>query len=379
LLRVGRVLLMTLALLTIACAAAVAWANGANDVSKGVATLVGSRLATYRQALRWGTLWTVAGAVSGLILTSAMVKTFGTALVAGQFAHSPAFPIAVAAGTFLWVFVASKTGLPVSTTHALTGAIVGTAIAAGGVGGIRWALAAKSVALPLAFSPFASALIACGTHTIVSRRLAIASRYCICARERPLVIGDVVTDGVTAARGVMLPVVVVDRTQACAEGGTLERGVRLTDAAQWIASAALSFARGLNDTPKIVALAAVAGVSVGISAPALFVAGAIAMAAGGLVAGGRVTRTLAEGVTDIDALEGLAASGVAALLVLAASVVALPVSTTHVVSGAIVGAGLRRGADTVHWRTVWNMALAWIVTLPAAAVGAAIVWEIVAR
>ena len=370
---------MMLALLTIACAAAVAGANGANDVSKGVATLVGSRLATYTQAVRWGTLWTVAGAVSGLILTTAMVKTFSTALVAGEFAGSPAFPIAVAAGTFLWVVVASKTGLPVSTTHALTGAIVGTAVAAGGIGGVRWGLAAKSVALPLAFSPFASALIAYATHAIVSRPLAIASRYCICARERPLVMAHLPTAGVTAARGLMLPVVIVETTQACAEGGTLERAVRLIDAAQWIASAALSFARGLNDTPKIAALAAVAGMSMGISAPALFIGAAIAMAAGGLIAGGRVTRTLAERVADIDPLEGLAASGVAATLVLAASVVALPVSTTHVVSGAIVGAGLRTGADAVHWGTVWNMVLAWIVTVPAAAIGAAIVWVTVAR
>src|SRR5919201_4720277 len=109
---------MMIVTLTIACAAAMAWANGANDVSKGVATLVGSQLATYVQALRWGTLWTVAGAIGGLMLTTAMVKTFSTALVVGPFARSPEFPVAVAAGAFLWVFIASKTGMPVSTTHA---------------------------------------------------------------------------------------------------------------------------------------------------------------------------------------------------------------------------------------------------------------------
>lgn len=368
---------MIVALLTIVCAAAVAWANGANDVSKGVATLVGSRLATYTQALRWGTLWTVAGAIGGLMLTTAMVRTFSTALVAGDFARSTGFPVAVATGTFLWVFIASKTGLPVSTTHALIGAIVGTAMAAGGIDAVRWWLAATSVALPLAFSPLASALITYGTHTVVSRRLAIASRYCICARERPLVISDSPASSVISVRAVMLPVVIVDETQACTESDTLQRGVRLTDGAQWIASAALSFARSLNDTPKIVALAAAAGASLGISAPSLFIAGAIVMGAGSLVAGRRVTRTLAERVTDIDPLEGLAASAVAAALVLAASVVALPVSTTHVASGAIVGAGLRAGPRAVHWRTVWNMVLAWLVTLPVSAAGASIVWTIV--
>jgi PiT family inorganic phosphate transporter len=87
-----------------------------------------------------------------------------------------------------------------------------------------------------------------------------------------------------------------------------------------------------------------------------------------------VTRTLAERVTDIDPLEGLAASGVSAGLVLAASVVALPVSTTHVASGAIVGAGLAAGSRAVHWRTVGNIVLAWFVTLPVSAAAAAIVW-----
>jgi PiT family inorganic phosphate transporter len=174
--------LMLLALLTIIGAAAVAWANGANDVSKGVATLVGSRLATYAQALRWGTLWTVAGAIGALMLTAAMLKTFSTALIAERIAHSPAFPLAVATGTFVWVLIASNRGLPVSTTHSLTGAIIGTAVAAGGIDGVHWFLAIKSVAMPLAFSPLASALIAYGTHAVVNRPLTVASRYCVCAR-----------------------------------------------------------------------------------------------------------------------------------------------------------------------------------------------------
>jgi len=371
------VLLMLLALLTVGCAAAVAWANGANDVSKGVATLVGSRLATYAIALRWGTLWTVAGAISALALTTAMVKTFSTALVSASVAHTPGFPLAVAAGTFACVAVASGTGLPVSTTHALTGAIIGTAVAAGGIDGIDWSLAATSIAMPLAFSPVASGLIAYGTYAVVNRRLTVASRYCVCAREQPLVIPDSPVAGIAAVRTIMLPVVILDQEGACADGESLNRGVRLTDAAHWSTSAALSFARGLNDTPKIVALAAAAAVSIGVAAPSLFAIGAIVIGAGSLLAGRRVTRTLAERVTDIDPLEGLAASAVAAVLVLAASVVALPVSTTHVASGAIIGAGLRSGSGAVHWRTVWSIVIAWFVTLPVSAVAAASVWLVI--
>src|SRR5262249_533966 len=150
---------MLLSLLTILCAAAVAWANGANDVSKGVATLVGSRLATYAQALRWGTLWTVAGAVSALTLTTTMLKIFSTGLVAASVGRSQALPLAVAVGASVWVLIASRTGLPVSTTHSLTGAIVGAAFAAAGVDAVRWALVFKSVAVPLAFSPLIAAVV----------------------------------------------------------------------------------------------------------------------------------------------------------------------------------------------------------------------------
>lgn len=96
------------------------------------------------------------------------------------------------------------------------------------------------------------------------------------------------------------------------------------------------------------------------------------MGLGSYLYGRRVTTTLAERVTDIDPLEGLTASTVACSLVLLASFVALPVSTTHVSTGAIVGAGLHGGAQSVHWRTVANIVAAWVVTLPVAGVLAAL-------
>ncbi|HWK10783.1 MAG TPA: inorganic phosphate transporter [Vicinamibacterales bacterium] len=369
---------MTIALLTIIAAAAVAYANGANDVSKGVGTLIGSRLASYAHGLRWGTLWTVLGANAALMLSTTMLKTFSTGLVSGALGHAAAFPLAVAIGAFVWVLIAVRTGLPVSTTHSITGAIIGAAAAAGGTEGVRWTLVLKAVALPLAFSPIAAALIAYGLHAMISRRLAAASRYCLCARQNAVILPDPQAGGVTAARALLLPIVVVDEHRACSDGATVA-GVRLTDGAHWLTSAALSFARGLNDTSKIVALAVGAAVVVGVNAPSMYVVGAIVMGAGSLLYGQRVTRTLAEHVTDIDPLEGLAASAVAAGLVLAASAVALPVSTTHVASGAIIGVGLRSGTRAIQWRTVRDMVAAWIVTLPASALAAALAWVIFSR
>jgi PiT family inorganic phosphate transporter len=140
------------------------------------------------------------------------------------------------------------------------------------------------------------------------------------------------------------------------------------DLGHWGAAAALSFARGVNDTPKIIAIGALAFAAVGASLGLAFAASAAAMAAGSYLAGRRVTRALGEGVVQMDKDGGLTSAIVAAGCVLAASFYTLPVSTTHVSTGAIVGAGLRQGHGAVDWRTVGSFALAWIVTLPVAAV-----------
>lgn len=368
---------MTVAFVTMLFAACVAWANGSNDVSKGVATLVGSRLASYRHGLAWGAVWTVAGAVAALTLTSSMIGTFSTALVAGGFAGSALFPLSVAAGAFVWVLIASRTGLPVSTTHSLAGAIVGTAIAARGLQGVNWTLVFGTVAMPLAVSPFLAAGLSYVAHAAASRRVSSAARFCICVAQRPVMVGSEMSlAGTGASRAIALPLVIIDHERACAEGRSVS-GLRITDAAHWMTSAALSFARGLNDTSKIVALGLAAAASVGLTGPWMFGICAAAMGAGSLLAGRRVTRTLAETITDVDPLEGLSASAVAATLVLLASAFAVPVSTTHVASGAIIGVGLRAGSRAVRWRTVFSIVAGWLITLPVSALVSAAIWRLV--
>src|SRR5919106_2928374 len=114
---------MLIPLLTIAAMVLLAFANGANDVSKGIATLAGSGRATYRQALAWGTVWTALGAGASIVIAFGLVKAFTSALVAPDVLALSGFALSVAVGAAAWVLFASATGLPVSTTHALTGAI----------------------------------------------------------------------------------------------------------------------------------------------------------------------------------------------------------------------------------------------------------------
>lgn len=160
---------MVLATLTVVAAAVLAFANGANDVSKGVATLAGNGGTSYRTPLAWGTLWTCVGAIASLVISIGLMKAFTSAMVAPEVLASPAFALAVAAGAGAWVVLASVTGLPVSTTHALTGAIVGVALVAGGPGAVGWWMLVSMIAAPLALSPVVSAGLGYVTQSAAER------------------------------------------------------------------------------------------------------------------------------------------------------------------------------------------------------------------
>ena len=125
-------------LLLLALGIFIAYVNGANDVSKGIATLVGSGLASFKRAILWGTVWTGIGAVAGALLSGAMINTFGKALLTDG--TVPTLPAAVATiiGAATWVAIATRTGLPVSTTHAIVGSIAGVATIAYGFDGFNW-------------------------------------------------------------------------------------------------------------------------------------------------------------------------------------------------------------------------------------------------
>jgi PiT family inorganic phosphate transporter len=357
---------MVLSVLTIAAVIALAFANGANDVSKGIATLAGSGRATYRQAIAWGTLWAAVGAFAAVFLSIGLVKVFTTSLVAGDVLAMPSFPVAVAAGASAWVLFASVTGLPVSTTHAITGAIIGVALTAGGVGSIQWALLLSSIALPLALSPLISGAFGYGLHGVAGRIV----NACVCAEDN-VTVSLVNADGTVTARSMPR---LVTSTVACDPAPGRMR-LMAGHVVHWGAAAAISFARGVNDNPKIAALGTLAFASLGSGTAGAFALTALAMTVGSFVAGLRVSRTLGDRVVHMHHDTGLAGALVTAGLVLAASVYTMPVSTTHVSTGAIVGAGLRQSMHAVQWGTVASLVAAWCVTLPVSAMlASAAVW-----
>lgn len=361
---------IALAVLTVAGAAVLAFANGANDVSKGVATLAGTGRTSYRNAIAWGTLWTFAGGLASLVISIGLIKAFTSAIVGPEVLSLSAFPLAVAAGAAAWVVFASMNGLPVSTTHALTGAIIGVALMIGGAESVRWWILLSAVAAPLAMSPLISAAVGYGMHAVAER----VSPACLCVQEHSFpdsVGGDGTATGAAVKR-------IVFSTCSCVAGagGTIA-GARFLPAGalHWGAAAALSFARGVNDNAKIAAIAAFGLTALHADMWVAFALTAVAMTIGSYAAGLRVTRTLGDRIVQMDPDTGLAASFVSAVLVLASSIYALPVSTTHVATGAIVGAGLRQNPAAVRWRRVGGLVSAWVVTVPiAGSLAALLVW-----
>jgi PiT family inorganic phosphate transporter len=348
----------------------VAFFNGANDVSKGIATLVGSGLTNYRAAILWGTVWTGLGGLSGALLASAMVQTFGNGLLAQGTVPTFAAALATILGTSAWVAIATRTGMPVSTTHAIVGSIAGVATIAYGLHGIRWSSLLGKIALPLLLSPVLALSL-----TVVTIRVlrAIQKRFpgnadCACATlELNPVPAGIAMDG-TASADLTLPSfgITVAKTEECATDRTAFLGISAPQL-HWLTSGATSFARGMNDAPKMVAIVLAAAMLHGNFQirPAAFVLVTLGMVAGSWLAGSRVTKLLAEKITPMDHWEGFLANAVTAALVMPGAALGFPMSTTYVSSGSIIGIGLQNSA-AVHWKTVRDMFLAWVVTLPVA-------------
>lgn len=367
-------------LLGIILLAGLAFANGSNDVSKGIATLAGSGVTHYRTAILWGTTWTVIGGVLAVFISTAMVKTFNGILAntQGTGQQSSTLAIAVMTGAMLWVMIASKAGLPVSTTHAIVGGLCGVGLAAKGVSGIQWSTLLQKVFIPLGLSPVIAMGIAIILFPATRWLLSGWKGHCLCivpVQKGHLVVVD--PSGSVAMASSTTDIKAVIDSRECVEPQVMSMRVG-PDTFHWITSGLTSFARGLNDTPKMAFLllgfSFVGSISLNNYPGLAFGLVAVSMGVGSLLGGRRVTEVLAERVTRIDHQEGFTANLTTAVLVTAAATFGLPVSTTHVSSSAILGMGLRKGIDGVQWKTVGEMFAAWILTLPIAGLLSAGCW-----
>jgi len=354
------------------------FANGGNDNFKGVATLHGSGTLGYRPALAWATLTTALGSLSAVFLAGKLLAAFsGKGLVPAAVAATPAFAAAVGLAAAATVLLATRSGFPVSTTHALIGGLIGAGLATPD-SHLVLATLGQGFVLPLLLSPLLAVSLTALLYPFLRRvreRAGIDRQTCVCIGPEVL---HTVPGHLAPAQAAALTTEY--RLRVDSEANCRLRYVgefiglpanRLLDAAHLCAGGAVSFARGLNDTPKIAALLLVGG---WLSPAESLLPIAAAIALGGWFAAHRVAETMAHRITSMNPGQGLTANLVTAGLVIGASRLGLPVSTTHVSCGALFGLGAVTGQ--ANWQIVREILLAWLLTLPVAgALAAGLAWS----
>jgi PiT family inorganic phosphate transporter len=347
-----------------------AYSNGANDNFKGVASLYGSQTTSYLSALAWATLTTFAGSVAAIFLAESLLKTFsGKGLVPQSLVGSEYFLLAVALGTGLTVILATLTGLPISTTHALTGAMVGSGwIAVGSQ--VHFDVLGRAFFLPLLVSPLLAVFLGASLYLVfrfLRLRLGISKEWCLCAGQETSIIPIPQPTSLLSIR-IEVPMISVSTGQQgiCSQkyAGNFWgiQSQQIMDTLHFLSAGVVSFARGLNDTPKIAALLLVFPALGGRFSLILV---AVAIAIGGLLNSKRIAETMSHKITTMNHGQGFSANLATGLLVTLASLWGLPVSTTHVSVGALFGIGVT--SKQADFRTVRNILLSWLVTLPCAA------------
>lgn len=347
-----------------------AYANGANDNFKGVATLFGSKTTSYRRALAWATVTTLAGSITALMVARSLLAAFsGKGLVPPQLVADPRFSMAVALAAGATVFLATRLGFPISTTHALIGGLIGAGFLASPTG-INAARLGSGFFLPLLTSPFIATFAVLAVYPPLShlrRRLGIQQETCVCVGTEVVAVVPASLGAAQAITTLTPPTISAGTDATCwvrYQGRFLGISARpVLDAAHYLSAGVVSFARGLNDTPKIAALL-LAGKMLAPDTAILGVALAIGM--GGLLSARRVAETMSHRITAMNPGQGFAANIVTGLLVVVASRLGLPVSTTHVSCGSLFGIGA--ATRQIRWKIFGEILLAWIITLPVAAI-----------
>jgi PiT family inorganic phosphate transporter len=300
------------ALFLISC---VAFANGANDLSRATATLIGGRVTLYRKAVYWTVSWTVAGSLLSGLLAHGVAMRFAHAMQSSGL-QTPAAILSTAWAASIWIAMGTRRGLPISTTHALLGGIVGVAWLRGGLQAGSNLHLLRGFVLPMVTSPM----------------LAIVLVLFLVVPIRRLWTGSLAS---------------LNRTH-------------------WVSSGLVALCRGINDSAKIWALMIPLATVSGFAEVSTLLTVTAAMALGGLFGGWRVAETMAHRITKMDLHESLAANLSTSLILMTASVLGFPVASSHVLGGAVFGTGMAKN-KALRRGLAAQVAIAWTVTLPATA------------
>jgi PiT family inorganic phosphate transporter len=314
--------------LVIITALAFDFTNGFHDTANVVATSVSTRALPPRTAVGLAALLNFAGAFISLKVAT----TIGTGIVSNQ-AVTLTVVFAGLIGAIVWNVATWRLGLPSSSSHALIGGLIGSALAASGTGAVQVDSLLSKVIIPGVLSPILAFVVA---------SLGILIAYRLVAKLRP---------------------------------GPVTKSFRI---GQVFSGNLLALAHGTGDAQKtmgIITLALVAHGNLpakGFQVPFWVVVSSAAVIALGTYSGGwRIIKTLGSRIIKMDSAQGFSAQGSGAAVILAASGLGFPLSTTQVISGGVVGAGAAKRLSAVRWGVAGNIVIAWVLTIPAAAIVAA--------
>ncbi len=310
--------------IVVATALAFDFTNGFHDTANAVATSISTRALSPRLAVVLAAILNFAGAFVSLEVAA----TIATGIVDADLV-TPSIVFAGLVGAIVWNLATWYVGLPSSSSHALIGGVVGAAFVAEGSRAVFGSGVLDKVVVPALVAPVLA---------FVAGGLAILVAYRIVGRQRP---------------------------------GLVARGFRL---GQVLSASLLALSHGTNDAQKtmgIITLALIADGTLAAGADPPFwviVSAATAIALGTYMGGWRIIKTMGSRILKMDTAQGFAAQGGGAAVILAASHVGFPLSTTHTISGGVMGAGAAKRLSAVRWGVAGNIVVAWVLTLPAAAV-----------
>ena len=319
-------------IIVVGTALAFDFTNGFHDTANAVATSISTRAMPPRVAVALAAVLNFVGAFLSLEVAATIAKGIVDADVV-----TPEIVFAGLIGAIFWNLLTWYFGLPSSSSHALIGGVIGSMLAAEGTSGVLGDGVVESVVVPALVAPVL-AFVTAGAAIIVC--------YRIVGGRRP---------------------------------GAVNRGFR---AGQIITASLFSIAHGTNDAQKtmgIIFLALVANGNLGADADVptwVVLSAASAIALGTYVGGWRIIRTMGSRIIKMDPAQGFASQASGAAVILSASQVGFPLSTTHTISGAIMGAGAAKRVSAVRWGVAGNIVGAWILTLPAAAAVGALTFGI---
>jgi PiT family inorganic phosphate transporter len=318
--------------IVVATALAFDFTNGFHDTANAVATSISTRAMAPRVAVSMAAILNFVGA----FLSLEVAATIASGIVEPGFV-TPEIVFAGLIGAIAWNLATWYFGLPSSSSHALIGGVVGSMLAAEGTKGVLGDGIVGKVVVPALVAPLLAFIVA---------GLAILICYRIVGNRPP---------------------------------GAVNRGFRL---GQIVTGSMFSLAHGTNDAQKtmgiiFLALVANGNLSASDDVPTwVVVSAASAIALGTYVGGWRIIRTMGSRIIKMDPAQGFAAQASGAAVILSASHVGFPLSTTHTISGGIMGAGAAKRVSAVRWGVAGNIAIAWVLTLPAAAAVGALTYGV---